>query len=122
VEAAAQLLSAEVRAWARERGLDATPPYSPGYCGMTVREQIPLFASLPTRQINVRVTPSCLMLPVKSVSGLIGLGPADLVSPGGYPCEACTHPDCMQRRAPINHARLQELLATDPAADFHGST
>jgi hypothetical protein len=121
VEAAGDLLAAEVRAWARERGLDTTPPYSPGYCGMTVRQQVPLFASVPAHQINVRVTPSCLMLPVKSISGLIGLGPAELVSPGGYPCEACTHPDCMQRRAPVNHARLQELLARDPAANYHGS-
>jgi hypothetical protein len=39
------------------------------------------------------------MLPVKSVSGLVGIGPADKVSPGGYPCEHCDHPDCMQRRA-----------------------
>jgi len=101
VEATAQRLNDEVRHWAQSRGMDITPPYSPGYCGMTVCQQVPLFASLPTQAINVRLTPSCLMVPVKSISGLIGIGPADLVSPHGYPCEACTHPDCMQRRAPL---------------------
>lgn len=101
-EAAAQRLTEEVRAWARAWGLDITPPYSPGHCGMTVRQQIPLFASLPAHQINVRITPSCLMLPIKSISGLLGLGPADKISPTGYPCQACTHPDCTQRRAPLD--------------------
>lgn len=104
-EAAARRLADEVRAWARGRGLDITTRYSPGYCGMTVRQQIPLFASLPARRINVRITPSCLMLPIKSVSGLIGLGPAGKVSPTGYPCQACTHPDCTQRRAPLDNSR-----------------
>jgi hypothetical protein len=100
-EATAQRLKGEVRAWAQARGLEITPPYSPGYCGMNLRQQVPLFASLPTQQINVRITPSCLMLPIKSVSGLIGIGPADKVSPAGYPCEACDHPDCVQRRTPF---------------------
>ncbi len=101
-EAVAQAVQDEVRAWARARGCDITPRYSPGYCGMTVRQQVPLFATVAADRINVRITPSCLMLPVKSTSGLIGIGPADKVAPGGYPCEACTHPNCMQRRAPAN--------------------
>ncbi len=98
-------LRSEVQAWAGARGLDITPPYSPGYCGMHVRQQIPLFASLPAREINVRLTPSCLMVPVKSISGLIGIGPADKVSPQAYPCEACDHPNCMQRRAEFDERR-----------------
>ncbi len=109
VDAAGELLCQEIRKWAQARGCDTTPPYSPGYCGMTVRQQIPLFASLPTRLINVRRTESCLMLPVKSISGLVGIGPADKVSPQGYPCESCTHPDCMQRRAPTNRELLNAM-------------
>ncbi len=101
VPVAEACLRAEVRAWAQARGLDITPSYSPGYCGMNIRQQIPLFTSLPAREINVRLTTSCLMLPIKSVSGLIGIGPADKVDPHGFPCEACDHPDCVQRRAPF---------------------
>jgi len=112
-EAVAQAVQDAVRAWARARGCDVTPRYSPGYCGMTVRQQIPLFAMVPAERINVRITPSCLMLPVKSTSGLIGIGPADKVAPGGYPCEACIHPDCMQRRAPTNPAFAR--CACEPA-------
>lgn len=106
VEATAERLRQEVRTWAQARGLDVTPAYSPGYCGLTLRQQIPLFASLPAHEINVRLTPSCLMLPLKSISGLIGIGPADQVDPDAYPCEACDHPDCVQRRAAFDSARL----------------
>lgn len=101
-DAAAERLQITVQEWAHAQGLDITPRYSPGYCGMRVDEQRTLFGSMPALPVNVRLTPSCLMTPIKSISGLIGIGPADKVSPGGYPCEACTHPNCMQRRAPVN--------------------
>lgn len=98
-EACAERVQTEVQTYAHAVGLAITPRYSPGYCGMTVREQVPLFRSLPAAEINVRLKPSCLMIPIKSVSGLIGLGPRELVGPGGYPCERCDLDDCMQRRA-----------------------
>jgi hypothetical protein len=101
-EATANRAQEEIRAWALQRGYETTPRYSPGYCGMLVRQQRVVFASLPARAINVQLTPSCLMVPVKSVSGLIGLGPADKVHPQGYPCEFCDHPHCMQRRVAFN--------------------
>jgi len=100
-EAAAQACQDEVRSWATQRGMDVTPRYSPGYCGLNVRQQAAIFAGLPARVVNVRLTPSSLMVPIKSVSGLIGVGPAELVSPAGYPCRYCDHPHCMQRRAPL---------------------
>ena len=101
-EAVVERLTADVRAWAAARGLAITLPYSPGYCGMSIQQQRPLFASLPAGRINVRLTPSCLMLPVKSISGLIGIGPADKISLGGVPCETCDYPNCTQRRAPFD--------------------
>lgn len=104
-EAVARRCQDEIRDWARPRGLDVTPRYSPGYCGMDVRQQVPLFAGLPTHTVNVHLTPSRLMVPVKSVSGLIGIGPADKVGPTAYPCERCDHPDCMQRRTPFKPNR-----------------
>ena len=79
-EATAQRCQDEIRAWARPQSLDVTPRYSPGYCGMHVTRQATVFASLPAASISVRLTPSSLMVPVKSVSGLIGIGPADKVS------------------------------------------
>ncbi len=104
-EAVAVRLEDEVEAWAQARSLAITIRYSPGYCGMSVEQQVPLFASLPAHLINVQLTPSCLMIPVKSISGLIGIGPADKLRPRGCPCELCSHPDCRQRRAAFDADR-----------------
>jgi hypothetical protein len=100
-EATAERLRSQVRAWAHAQGLEVTPAYSPGYCGLSIGQQVTLFGTLPAHLINVRLTPSCLMLPIKSISGLIGLGPPDRVNPDAYPCEACDHDHCVQRRAPF---------------------
>ena len=101
-EAVAQRCQDEVRNWTRPRGLDITPRYSPGYCGMKINQQQQIFAGVPSAAINVRLTDSFLMLPIKSISGLIGIGPAEKIGPAGYPCTYCDHPDCMQRRVPLD--------------------
>lgn len=98
----ADQLQHRVQSLAQPHGLDVTPRYSPGYCGMLITEQQQLFQTLPVRDVGVHLTPSCLMMPFKSVSGLIGLAPAEKVGPHRYPCEFCAHPDCMQRRAPFD--------------------
>jgi len=100
-EATAERLWQEVRRWAQGRGWEVTPRYSPGYCGLDVRQQVPLFDVLPARLVNVWLTPSCLMVPIKSISGLIGIGSPQRVQADRYPCERCAHPDCPQRRAPF---------------------
>jgi hypothetical protein len=100
VENAADQLQQRVREWAHDRDLEITPRYSPGYCGLDMSSQMTLFQQIDAARINVHLTGSHLMLPIKSVSGLIGIGPADRVSPEGYPCSRCSHPDCMMRRAP----------------------
>ncbi len=104
-EAVAFHCQQQVRAWARAHGLEITPRYSPGYCGMDVRQQRVLFDQVSAARIGVRLTPSCLMTPVKSVSGIIGLAPAGTVSPEDYPCSRCDHPHCMQRRTQFDVRR-----------------
>lgn len=104
-ESVAFLAQQEVRDWARKRGMDITPRYSPGYCGMSVRQQNVLFSRLPATDVGVHLSPSCLMTPVKSVSGIIGIAPAGLVQPEDYPCSRCDHPNCMQRRATFETRR-----------------
>lgn len=104
VEAVAERCQADVRAWARTHHLDVTPRFSPGYCGMSLQQQRELFASLPTTRIGVRLRRSCLMTPIKSISGLIGIGDARLVGERTYPCEQCNHSHCPQRRAPQHNS------------------
>jgi len=49
-------------------------PYSPGYCGWHITGQRKLFAFLQPDQIDISLSPSCLMSPIKSVSGVLVAG------------------------------------------------
>ena len=87
------------------RGLRITNRYSPGYCGWQVQEQQKLFRLLPAGFCGVSLTDSSLMRPMKSVSGVIGLGAAVRHSP--YTCRLCDLEDCLYRRLqpPVEPAR-----------------
>ena len=50
-------------------------PYSPGYCGWHVTGQRRLFDRLEPHNIGVTLKSSCLMQPLKSVSGVLIVGP-----------------------------------------------
>ena len=78
-------------------GWHHTNRFSPGYCGWHVSSQHDLFALFPDgRPCGVTLTPSALMLPIKSVSGVIGLGPD--VKHLDYTCGLCDYKFCYKRR------------------------
>ena len=74
------------------RGLRIGNPYSPGYCGWNITGQRTLFGMLPDDPCGIVLTDSCLMLPIKSVSGIIPVGPE--VRPQPYGCAICNSPTC----------------------------
>jgi cobalamin-dependent methionine synthase I len=86
--------------WAHEINGDeaVTAPFSPGYCGLPLTEQQTLFSILDTREIGVDLLPSMMMRPIKSVSGLAGIGPVGEVEAHGVPCEHCQIDHCRMRR------------------------
>ena len=49
-------------------------PYSPGYCGWHITGQEKLFTFLDPEQIGISLNASCLMSPIKSVSGVLVAG------------------------------------------------
>lgn len=75
-----------------------TPPFSPGYCGMSIDQQAPLFSIVDGRAVGVELLPTMVMRPIKSVSGLLGIGPAEAVMVHGVPCQWCDLDDCKMRR------------------------
>ncbi len=97
-EAAEAMVIEQLRQQAQEHAFAPTLPYSPGYCGMALTEQRTLFRLFGDLDTGVTLTDSCLMRPLKSVSGLIGLGPADLVTAFGSPCDRCELYTCAMRR------------------------
>lgn len=81
----------------RDRGWRHTNRFSPGYCGWHVSEQKKLFPLFPSAEpCGIRLTDSSLMLPIKSVSGVIGLG--DGVRKLEYTCGLCTYDKCYRRK------------------------
>lgn len=70
-----------------------TNRYSPGYCGWSVEEQHQLFSLLPENYCGVSINEAALMNPIKSVSGIIGIG-AD-VNKAAYQCNKCEKTNCL---------------------------
>ena len=73
--------------------------YSPGYCGWHVSGQRALFARLDPERIGIRLRESFLMEPLKSLSGVIVVGPAEIHDfEASFPfCSACRTRTCRER-------------------------
>ena len=78
-------------------------PYSPGYCGWPTTGQKPLFAALQPKEIGVTLNASCLMTPIKSVSGVLvaGVGEVHRFRPDFPFCDDCQTRECGRRLASI---------------------
>jgi hypothetical protein len=96
VEAAAGLMENELETRMAEKGMKITNRFSPGYCGWDVAEQHKLFRLMGDNYCGIRLNESALMDPVKSVSGIIGLG--ENVKRKAYTCSFCDMRDCIYRK------------------------
>lgn len=79
----------------KEIELKATNRYSPGYCGWSVSDQQNLFSLLPTGFCGVSVNENSMMIPIKSVSAVIGVGKN--VEKKNYQCSICDIDFCYKR-------------------------
>ena len=68
---ACKLITAE----ASPRGYQVSSPISPGMPGLPITEQRPLLEMVPAGEIGVSLTSSGMLLPRKSTSMVIGIGP-----------------------------------------------
>lgn len=73
-----------------------TNRFSPGYCGWHVSQQQLLFPLFGGQTCGVSLTESSLMVPIKSVSGIIGLG--EKVRKLEYTCGLCDFKQCYKRK------------------------
>jgi hypothetical protein len=92
VEAAVDTMHNYIAEQLKLQGLKITNRYSPGYCDWSVEEQKKLFSFFPKEFCGVTLTDSALMIPIKSVSGLIGVGKD--VAYQQYFCDTCGRKDC----------------------------
>ncbi len=94
-EAAADLMQLKLEEELKTSGMKITNRYSPGYCGWDVSGQHIFFDLFSDNTCGIKLTPSALMDPVKSVSGIIGIG--SKVRRGVYGCKLCDMQDCIYR-------------------------
>ena len=73
-----------------------TNRFSPGYCGWHVSQQQILFPLFEGNTCGVILTDSSLMVPIKSVSGIIGVG--HIVRKLDYTCGLCDFAQCFKRK------------------------
>ncbi len=106
VESTADYLHNQIENSVQEEEMKITNRYSPGYCNWSVSDQHLLFSLLPKNFCGISLTGSALMMPVKSVSGIIGIGKN--VKRMKYICGKCTVPNCAYRPyyLAINKRRL----------------
>ena len=88
----------DIRTYARDRNLYLRPRYSPGYGDFPLSCQRFLFEALQvSKKIGITLTESCLMLPMKSITGVVGLSPDPSLCHVGR-CMACASENCPFRR------------------------
>jgi hypothetical protein len=78
--------------------------YSPGYCGWDITGQRQLFQALRPEEVGITLRESCLMEPLKSISGvLVAARPEAHRFDNTYPfCTTCTTQTCRSRIAAID--------------------
>ena len=92
VEATADTLHDHITWYLKTLGLKVTNRYSPGYCDWSVEDQHNVFSFFTKNFCGVSLTNSALMLPIKSISGIIGIGKHVEYKP--YFCDVCGRKDC----------------------------
>ena len=96
VERVADVVQDRVSEVASAKGLCTSQRFSPGYCDWEISQQKMVFRAMNGNSTGIRLTEACLMLPQKSISGIIGIGHGNA---GNYnPCNTCNKQDCAGRR------------------------
>ena len=98
VEKVAESVQDRIKKIAGAQGFVTSRRFSPGYCDWNIGQQRMLFSALTGNTVGVRLTGECLMIPQKSISGVIGIGPPSGNVENYNPCNFCKKQDCPGRR------------------------
>ena len=96
VENAMDKIQMQLELEMQAEGMQISNRYSPGYCNWSVSGQQELFAQMDKLPVAISLTEYCLMLPIKSVSGVIGVGAHIRKHP--YLCDICNNKTCTYRK------------------------
>ncbi len=98
VESLAEKEEEALRAECGRKGQSVSSRFSPGYCDWPLEEQRKLDGLVDFSKAGVSLTEKCMMVPKKSISAVIGIGPSGLFKKMDAPCVLCDKTDCDYRR------------------------
>lgn len=103
VEQTADAVDAFIAQEMAKCGLRALRRFSPGYGDWEITAQPLVAAAAQAAQIGLNVTDSCMLVPRKSVTAVIGLAPQEALpqlpaSEAASSCLYCEQPDCLSRK------------------------
>lgn len=87
-----------IRKIANAEGLTISRRFSPGYCDWDLSQQKMVFRALKDDSGGVRLTEGYLMVPQKSISGIVGISLAKNHIEAYHPCDTCRKKNCPGRR------------------------
>lgn len=97
-EEVGEFVQSRIEEVAHAQGLGVSRRFSPGYCDWTVRQQRMVFRAMNGSSMGIRLTRACLMVPRKSISGILGIGPSSGDLEHYNPCRTCRKRNCVGRR------------------------
>jgi len=108
-EAFANNVHQQMAAHVAKEGFTVTNRYSPGYCRWDVSEQQKIFSFFGNTPTGITLNASSLMSPIKSISGIAGIGKGVENTP--YLCDICTDTHCIYRKN--NHVIKNRIFESE---------
>ena len=97
-EKLADYVHSRIKRASRGQGLCTSHRFSPGHCDWDIGQQRMLFHAMKGNMSGIYLTEDCLMVPQKSISGIIGIGPSKRGIERYNPCKTCDKQNCLWRR------------------------
>lgn len=98
VESLAEDTEKKLRASYKSKKKSVSARFSPGYCDWPIEEQYKLAKILDFSRAGVRLTDGCMMVPKKSISAIVAIGPEDAFGQKKSQCGICSQKECDYRR------------------------
>ena len=97
-ERVADFIHDQIEEISNSQGLTTSRRFSPGYCDWDISQQGMIFRAMDGDMAGIRLNEKCLMIPRKSISGIIGIGYSNDGVKNYNPCKTCGRDDCVGRR------------------------
>lgn len=98
VERVADFVQGKIRDMASREGFVISRRFSPGHCDWDVCQQREVFKAVDGDMVGIHLTDQYLMVPQKSISSIVGIGPSDGDVRDYNPCATCDRFDCVGRK------------------------